>query len=277
MISRRTLLRHALAAAAGLPLALYHSLRWGAGQPGSIGRALAAPINPSVDLRLALTLGEFCTAAYVQLDAPATFKVPAGYALVASFTGTDQQQIRAPYGFIAESPDAVVVAFRGTRTRTEWITDADFSYTAYPFVAGAGYCHAGFTGIYKSARDQIIPVLRRLSPSKQLYVSGHSLGAVLATLHALDAAVNTPFATLAMYNFASPRVGDRRFAARYDRTIGTSIRFVNADDIVPKLPTTTTGYTHVKAPWTFALQTGSRGGNHALTTYLAAVQKAEVR
>jgi triacylglycerol lipase len=243
-----------------------------------VGRRLAAaPANPVVDLDLAMTLGGFCEATYVQLDSPGTFRVPSGYDLVAKFTGTDQQHMTAPFGFIAESAAAVVIAFRGTQTTTEWITNADFGYTSYPFAPGAGYSHAGFLGIYASMRGQIIAVLRKLPGSKQLYLTGHSLGAALSTLHALDAAVNTPFHSLTLYNFASPRVGDGRFAVRYDQTIGTSIRFVNAEDIVPRLPTTTTGYRHVKAPWTFSTQTGSRDGNHALTTYLAGVRKAQGR
>ncbi len=46
------------------------------------------------------------------------------------------------------------------------------------------------------------------------------------------------------------------------------------DFIVPQLPPTATGYTHVNTPWTFTMDTGSRAGNHALTTYTAAVRKA---
>ena len=262
MISRRALLAYALAAGA-------------ASVTFPLSRILAAvPANPRIDVGWANTLVDFCAAAYVQLDDPARFTVPAGYTLAATFTGQDQQKVTAPFGFIAESASAVVIAFRGTQTTTEWITDADVGFTRFPFTPSAGYTHAGFTGIYASARGQILPVLRRLSAGKRLYVTGHSLGAALATLHALDAAVNLRFASLLMYNFASPRVGDRQFAARYNEAVKSSIRFVNTADIVPQLPPTATGYTHVNTPWTFTTDTGSRAGNHALTTYTAAVRKA---
>jgi triacylglycerol lipase len=268
MISRRAFLKSAVAAAVGFPLVAGQALA------RSYRVSAVSAANPPIDLRLAVVLAGFCEATYVQFDTPPAFKVPAGYTLVARFTGQDQQKVTAPYGFIAESPGAVVIAFRGTRSGTEWITDSDFGYTAYPFVAEAGFTHAGFTGIYATTREQIIPVLRTLSAAKRLYVTGHSLGAALATLHALDAAVNTQFRSPTMYNFASPRVGNRQFAARYDRAIRSSIRIINSADIVPMLPSTTTGYTHVQAPWTFTAQMGSRGGNHALTTYAAGVRRA---
>lgn len=261
MISRRQLLKYALAAGA-------------ASWTSPLSRVLGAGTNPRIDASLAATLAGFCAAAYVQLDAPAQFAAPAGYTLVATFTGQDQQKVTAPYGFIAESASAVVIAFRGTQTTTEWITDADVSFTRFPFAPSAGYTHAGFTGIYSTMRDRILPALRRVSSGRRLYVTGHSLGAALATLHALDAAVNLRFASWVMYNFASPRVGDRQFAGRYNEAVKTSIRFVNTADIVPKLPPTATGYTHVNDPWTFTTDTRSRAGNHSLKTYTAAVVKA---
>lgn len=274
MISRRDLLKSALtAAAATMTVPLYCSLRSGTGHAWT--RALAAvQANPAIDVPWAVALVEFCVAAYVQFDTPSKFAVPSAYRFVSTFTGQDQQQITAPYGFIAESPAAVVIAFRGTQTTTEWITDADVSFTRFPFVPGAGYTHAGFTGIYASMRAQILTALRRVPTGRPLYITGHSLGAALATLHALDAAINLRFPSLLMYNFASPRVGDRRFAGRYDEAVKTGIRFVNTADIVTTLPSTATGYAHVKRPWNFTTDTGTRAGNHALTTYAAAVKKA---
>lgn len=240
----------------------------------SVSRVLAAvQANPAIDGRWAVALAEFCAAAYVQFDTPSKFAVPAGYTLVTGFTGQDQQKITATYGFVAESAAAVVVAFRGTQTTTEWITDADVSFTRFPFAPGAGYTHAGFTGLYASMRDQILRGLRRVSAGRPLYITGHSLGAALATLHALDVAANLRVPSL-MYNFASPRVGDGRFAARYDEAVKASIRFVNTADIVPRLPSTVTGYTHVNMPWNFTADTGTRTGNHALRTYAAALPKA---
>lgn len=42
-----------------------------------------------------------------------------------------------------------------------------------------------------------------------LYVTGHSLGGALATLATLDHRRRYPTANVTMYNFGSPRVGNR--------------------------------------------------------------------
>lgn len=265
MITRRDLLKSALAATAASAVGSGHA--W--------GRALAATqSNPPIDTRWAVALTRFCAATYVQYATPSQFAVPAGYTLVAAFTGTDQLKVTAPFGFIAESASAVVIAFRGTQGTTEWITDSDVSFRRFPFAPNAGSTHDGFTGIYASMRERILTSLRRVPTGRPLYVTGHSLGAALATLHAMDAAVNLRFPSLLMYNFASPRVGDRRFVARYNEVVKNSVRFVNTADIVPKLPSTVTGYEHVQVPWDFTTDTGTRAGNHALKTYTAAIAKA---
>lgn len=70
-----------------------------------------------------------------------------------------------------------------------------------------------------------------------IYITGHSLGGALATLLARDV-VRLPWARegrveVVMYNFGSPRVGNRAFAEEYNRTVGTSWRVCNHRDIIP--------------------------------------------
>ncbi|CAN0263726.1 unnamed protein product [Laminaria digitata] len=73
----------------------------------------------------------------------------------------------------------------------------------------------------------------------EVFVTGHSLGGALATLATLDHQRRYPEAKVTMYNFGSPRVGNRAFAKLYDRFVGDSFRVVNNKDIVARLPRAT--------------------------------------
>jgi len=110
-------------------------------------------------------------------------------------------------------------------------------------------------------------------------VTGHSLGAALATLLVADLNANTPLKPQA-WTFASPNVGDAVFAARYAAMSTVSWRIYNQVDAVPYFPVdifgnyqpVTTGYainSLGKAKW-------SLGCAHALNTYLHVLSPATV-
>ena len=110
-----------------------------------------------------------------------------------------------------------------------------------------------------------------LDPALPVVVCGHSLGGALATLLVADLTANTPLKPQA-WTFASPRVGDAIFAARYGGLSTVSWRIYNQVDVVPYFPVdvtdnyqpVTTGYainSLGKAKW-------SLGCAHALNTYM---------
>jgi len=80
--------------------------------------------------------------------------------------------------------------------------------------------------------------------------TGHSLGGALATLAAFDLShrsaawrSNKP-AKIAMYNFGSPRVGNKAFATEFNRAVPHAWRLVNRNDAVVTVPRLV-GYCHV--------------------------------
>ncbi|WVZ86343.1 hypothetical protein U9M48_033141 [Paspalum notatum var. saurae] len=122
--------------------------------------------------------------------------------------------------------------------------------------------HSGFLGAYDSVRNRIMALIKYAVgyndeedaeniPRWHVYVTGHSLGGALATLLALElsssqmAKNGAIFVT--MYNFGSPRVGNRRFADIYNAKVKDSWRIVNHRDIIPTVPRLM-GYCHVEAP-----------------------------
>ncbi|KAH7616902.1 putative Phospholipase A(1) DAD1, chloroplastic [Nannochloris sp. 'desiccata'] len=80
--------------------------------------------------------------------------------------------------------------------------------------------------------------------------TGHSLGGALATLAAFDfshrsstSRRNNP-PKIAMYNFGSPRVGNKAFATEFNRAVQHAWRLVNRNDAVVTVPRLV-GYCHV--------------------------------
>jgi triacylglycerol lipase len=235
---------------------------------------------------LALFLAECCLQAYNQLNFKSIFSIPEGYTLIGPIVAAplkvlDFHGLLDCYGFIIESPDSIVISFRGSRTNPDWIADASIKQTYFPYTRIKLGIHSGFAEVYKACREKIIDTLNKLDSSKQLYITGHSLGGALAVLCALDTAVNTAFTDPVMYNFGSPRVGNPKFVQSYNEIISNSVRIVNTNDIVALLPPAAVRppfsnqllyYRHVKELVTITVQTGSIAGNHLMDAYISGLK-----
>jgi hypothetical protein len=139
---------------------------------------------------------------------------------------------------------AGVVSFRGTLATSlkNWIQDLHASKTA-PYGNKTFKVHKGFYDDYLSLRSQIVSQIKLL---KRVYVTGHSLGAAMAQLCALDLRDSFPeMEIVAVYSYGTPRVGDKDFVGYYESRIGAvSWRVVHWRDIVPRLPPRTLFFEH---------------------------------
>ena len=210
--------------------------------------------------------------------------LPKGFKLryiICALAGVEEPESEV-FGFIAESPDEIVMAFRGTDSFKDNESDQDLYQVPYPFVRNAGKTHRGFTCIYQSTRDQLIRELNKLSTRKRLLITGYSLGAALAVLAALDIAVNTEFRNPIVYTYGSPRTGDPDFAFRFNQTVKNSIRIFNVHDIIPTLPAqaylppfTEEGlyYQHVEIAYPLSFQLNSIARNHFISCYFRNLSK----
>jgi Lipase (class 3) len=181
--------------------------------------------------------------------------IGAGYTVITSIfaddlatdMNPDRGKARVSIGLILQSATGdVVIAIRGTEGIQEWIHDAEFLMVPTPFLAGAGHTDDGFTAMYLSMTTSLdptcpsvtktLPSLAFPRPLTSLTICGHSLGASLATLLALDVAANTPFKNPTVYTYASPRTGGPQFAATYNQVVPNTTRIAGRLDLVPKLP-----------------------------------------
>jgi triacylglycerol lipase len=165
------------------------------------------------------------------------------------------------FGEVAEN--VLVVAFRGTASLHDFVTDLDAlkMRVAIPGPRwnrdGGGEAHRGFVEALGTIVFELIDQLglgtgRSLNAvCPRIVLTGHSLGGALALLAApmLRGAARRVWPEAepieAVYTFGQPRVGDARFARSYDSQFkyGTW-RFVNEEDPVPRLPGVLAGFRH---------------------------------
>lgn len=183
------------------------------------------------------------------------------------------------YGFLLESDDDSILVFRGTQRTAEWV--GNIYAVQQPYLdpntgENLGNIHTGFRRIADSIINPLaVDAVKQINPTKPCYVSGHSLGAALATVLALDIALAVPDLqpNLQTYSYASPRVGDPRFANSYAKILPNSFRITNLADTIPMMPPTKlrAEFVHVGEEWAFLSQAGDILPNHIVDTYRRAV------
>ncbi|KAK6162656.1 hypothetical protein DH2020_002497 [Rehmannia glutinosa] len=170
-------------------------------------------------------------------------------------------------GYVAVCQDAkeisrlgrrdVVIALRGTATGLEWLENLRATLT--PLGSDCGSCsddpdsdpmvESGFLSLYTSSfgnrpslqklvRDEIERILEKYGDEPLSFtITGHSLGAALATLAAYDIKKtfkNSPLVTV--ISFAGPRVGNWSFRCHLEKQGTKVLRIVNSDDVITKVP-----------------------------------------
>lgn len=161
-----------------------------------------------------------------------------GFKLIQTFYSkeTDTQ------AFLAESKDGyAVLAFRGTEVtkRQDLVIDAN----AVKVSVLEGRIHGGFRAAFESVADDVENSVLKL-PDIPLYITGHSLGAALATVatQRLEHKLKLRERIAACYTFGSPRVGDTHYDIEFKSPI---YRIVNTTDIVTIIPLLAMGYIHI--------------------------------
>jgi triacylglycerol lipase len=170
-----------------------------------------------------------------------SFQIPAGFpqfSIPQLPIPTPALPTAVPFGYVATKDGNAYVIIRGTQTPLEWL--ADFTVGQVPFQQDPtwGRTTVGFKNIYDQFATAIIDqlkLLRAKGQAKNIFVTGHSLGAALAHLVAADIFIQLGVAPIS-YTFSGPRTGDPLFAAAYAKAQIETWRVFNTEDIVPTVP-----------------------------------------
>ena len=151
--------------------------------------------------------------------------------------------------YIRISGRRAIITFRGTNSALDRYKNIMFCQKCNEFdINDPKVCvHRGFMSAYLSenVRERIHSLIK--SGIDRVSITGHSLGAAMATLCAYDLYASFPEKVYEVYLFGSPRVGNARFARSYNKKLVFTLRIENGNDIVCKVPPALFGYRHVGA------------------------------
>ena len=137
--------------------------------------------------------------------------------------------------YVMANDDDIVIAFRGSSSREDWVTNIQALKDPGPFVGSE--VHEGFQDALYPAVIKVTSLVEQYRDINQkIWVTGHSLGGALCSLYAAML-IENDFDVYGIYTFASPRPGDDFFSKKLSAQVsGPHFRVVNTGDIVPHLP-----------------------------------------
>jgi len=156
-----------------------------------------------------------------------------------------------PMYFIAHDPstNSIVVAHQGTDPNNllSILNDAEFGLVdlnTTRFTAASGksiQVHQGFQDTFERTADGVLAGVQSglaSTGATNVLVTGHSLGAAVATLDAMLLTENLdPSISMTTSVFGLPRVGNQAWADFVDSSLGTTLSHItNQNDPVPTVP-----------------------------------------
>ena len=195
-----------------------------------------------------------------------------------------QHRIKIFSGIALTSKQHNILVFRGTQTQAEWLQNLNAKQVKYDAPDGKDYgaVHEGFLGSTRKLNPDPVAIAKQLDPTIPCYITGHSLGAAVATLLAMKIVRQVPQLKdqIQLYTFAGPRVGSPKFVQAHSQLIPNSYRIVNLADSVPLFPPVSldnSSYTHVGQKWAFLAQLEDIILNHVVDTYQKALKQGAER
>tara|TARA_B110000211_G_scaffold41218_2_gene42735 strand:+ start:1309 stop:2145 length:837 start_codon:yes stop_codon:yes gene_type:complete len=159
--------------------------------------------------------------------------------------------IKGAQAYIVSNNTSYVLSFRGTEISEKTDILADLKAGKNKAEAG-GKVHSGFHSELNKIWGLISADLANKFADKRLFITGHSLGAGMATIATSRLLQTAKYwgtavdaSKLTLVTFGSPRVGNKTFVKQIDASnIVDHYRVQNCNDVVTKVPTVFIGYRH---------------------------------
>lgn len=143
--------------------------------------------------------------------------------------------------------DTLIIAFRGSDSKKDWMFNLDFCKKVIPYnnFRSKIKVHSGFINAYRSknVREKIRKFVTE--GIRKVRLTGHSYGAALAVLCAVDLQYSFNDRDYEVIVFGCPRIGNKAFMNSYNKRIFKTLRVENRNDVVTKVPFRFMGYCHV--------------------------------
>jgi len=206
----------------------------------------APPVNRAAySDRMAWTMANMAKLAYIPFEDGELGMEQLEYSLQSGwFNLMKTFNKKGTQAFLAKNDEFAVLAFRGTQP-TRW-EDVRTDLRALKQKTIEGKVHRGFKEAFDDVRDEIFDIVgKSIGKDLPLYITGHSLGAALATVATQELEEVFDDLIAACYTFGSPRVGD----GTYEKSIKAPFyRIVNTTDIVTLVPVFLGTFVHVGDP-----------------------------
>jgi triacylglycerol lipase len=199
----------------------------------AVSSSLDRPIESLSMLRRSLLFAELSNLSYLSRAEAGILAYQIGFPEI-RFYDRDGAQ-----AYIFANDDDAVVTCRGTEPNDWNDLKADLDFGAV-LSETVGRVHRGF----KREVDDLWPRLEQalVNNTRTLWFTGHSLGGAMAAICAGRCVLSTIRSNpRALFTFGSPRVGNKRYVNYVEFE---AYRWVNNNDIVPRVPPAWLGYRH---------------------------------
>ena len=139
--------------------------------------------------------------------------------------------------YFLKNKDDMIFVCRGTEPTEFKDIAADLNALPTKSATNTGLVHKGFKKSADNVFPALEPLINKYGKSRSIYVTGHSLGAAMATLVAyrIERTESMPNVE-GLFTYGSPRVGLRKYIKSITNSGIIHYRFVNNNDAVTKVP-----------------------------------------
>lgn len=199
----------------------------------AVGVVTASSVNGTADAASERAVW-LCSATYCDPSTYLTreFTGPtAGF--VATYSIHDDKSDTTGYIGYLPSASTIYVVFRGSSSIRNWISDLNAFKTAYTTYPDCNCeVHKGFFDAEQKVAATVVAEVQKLKsrfPGYSVTVTGHSLGAALSHLMAMD--VYKAGISCDVINFGMPRVGTQDYSAFANARLPTKRYVHNRDEV----------------------------------------------
>lgn len=136
--------------------------------------------------------------------------------------------------YVLDNEHDIVIVCRGTEPTALKDIEADLRVRLVVPMTRQGLVHEGFNESVDDVWPDLVAHLIKIHQGQQIWCTGHSLGAAMATVMAHRLMIDPSLPDVeALFTYGSPKVGNREYVASI--TV-PHYRWVNCADVVPRVP-----------------------------------------